>query len=281
MVGPRVLSTVVFVAASSACSFLAFDDYSGEPNVSSSIDASPDRPSVSPPPDAHADVGPTNEAGMTDPYGDAVRADGPVAWYRFEEDGLANAAKDSAGNLTAELRGGAMGFGGQGISGKGLFASGSGGGFTLGDNHGFAGQASFSLEVWVKPSSGKEHYLFNRRTTVDGSLSGWILYVSPSGTPHFESWGTKIAAWSPKPIPAGWVHLVATVSFTGGFGTGKLWINGQPAAESEGDPDATTPEQTTSLDVLSVFEGEADELAIYDKALSSERVLAHYVAGKP
>ena len=232
-------------------------------------------------PSSPPDGGGPEASASTDPYGDAVRADAPVAWYRFEEDAVANAAKDSAGSLTADLGGGAMGFGAQGISGRGIASDGTGKGFNLGYNLGFAGPKSFSLEAWVKPAAGKEHYLFDRRANVDGGLSGWILYLSPNGTPHFENWQTDLAAWSENPVPSGWVHLVVTVAFTGNAGSTKLWVNGQPQENANSDPNTATPEQATSLKLLSVFEGEADEIAFYDKPLTAERVLAHYLAGKP
>jgi hypothetical protein len=275
----HALSPVAIAACATACSFLAFDDYTD--NSAAPADAASDATLA--PPDAPVGTNTdASEAGPSDPYGDAVRADSPVAWYRFEEDALANAAKDSAGNVTAELIGGSMGFGAKGISGRGLAVAGGAGGFTLGYSKlAFAGQTSFSLEIWVKPAPGKEHYLFNRRTSVDGSLSGWILYVSPDLTPHFEDWPTPMAAWSDSPIPAGYVHLVVTVTFTGTAGTARLWVNGQPQAKYGGDSNTATPDQATSLKLLTPFAGEADEIAFYDKALTSERILAHYLAGKP
>jgi hypothetical protein len=277
----RVFFTATIAITASACSFLAFDDYTSEPSPASS-NAEGGAPDATVPDvlSASTDAG-TEASPSSDPYGDAIRADGPVAWYRFEEDALANAAKDSAGSLTADLRGGGMGFGAQGISGRGIASDGTGAGFTLGYNLGFAGPTSFSLEAWVKPKAGKEHYLFDRRTNVDGSLSGWILYVSPDGTPHFENWGTSLAAWSDNPIPSGYVHLVVTVAFNGNAGSTKLWVNGQPQEHANNNPDTATADQGTALKFLSVFEGEADEIAFYDKALTAERVLAHYLAGKP
>lgn len=273
----------ILVACVSACSVLAFDDFSESPGAEAN-DAAADGPVSTTDAGGNGNAGDSSDAtGDTkpaDPYGDAVRADGPVAWYRFEEDSVANAAKDSAGNLTANLAGGAMGFGAKGISGRGISTDGSGGGFDVGYNLGFAGKTPFSLEAWVKPIAGKEHYVFDRRTTVDAQLSGWLVYISPDLSPHFENWGTELVTWGP-PAPAGWVHVVVTISITGSAGTAKLWVNGQPQPNSNSDANANTPDAATSTKFLTKFAGDADEIAFYDKALTAERILAHYLAGKP
>jgi hypothetical protein len=282
MVGHRALFIAALAGASAtACSFLAFDDYTSDP--APTVDAGSDTAATS---DAMApgiDAASSDTGVSADPYGDVIRADGPVAWYRFEEEANEVDAKDSAGSRTAKLISGPMGFGAKGISGRGIATVGNtGGGFSLGNALGFAGPTPFTLEVWIKPAMRiNGHYLFDKREPVAGGFSGWLFYLYEDHTPQFENWGTKMVARAVVPMPAGWVHLVVTTAIDGESGIARMFVNTQLQPTAVVDPAASTPATSVDLELLSKFVGEADELAIYDKALPPERVRAHYLAGKP
>jgi hypothetical protein len=284
----RSLLALSLAVTSSACSFLAFDDFTDSSGLDASTEAGADAATAdaltSPTTDATTDGAPA-ETGPPDPYGDVVRVDAPVAWFRFEESVTEVDAKDSAGAHTGKLVSGPMGFGATGISGRGIStpATGTPAGFSLGNVLGFDGTKSFSLEVWVKPAPRPGgHYLFTKRESASGSgFNGWLLYLLEVGTPRFENWGTDLFAAGTSPIPSGWVHIVATVAFDGATSSAKMFVNGllQPTATAAGNQ--PTPATSVPLEILSKFLGDADELAIYDKALSAERIVAHYEAGKP
>ncbi|MBX3210250.1 MAG: LamG domain-containing protein [Labilithrix sp.] len=264
-----------------ACSLVDLGGYSdghltttdsGEPDVGADAEAL-----------ANEDAGPEAEAGPDEhPYIVAVRADAPLSWYRFEEDSDANAARDEMGRHDATLVGGSMGFGAKGIAGRGLACDGTGRGFDVGDTYDFDGQVPFTLELWIAPTStGGDQHVFHKRK--DGNpLLGYILYATPNNTLQFESWGVSLTAWTTSPIPSSdFTHVVLTVAYAGGKGNAKLWINAQPQPNGGFDNTADAPNTDQPLQFLRRFKGAADELAIYDKALTATRILEHYRAGKP
>lgn len=273
----RLGGTLVLALVAGACSFADLSGFSSPPDEPT--DAGSDRA----PPAGDASFADSGDAGATpaDPYGDAVRADGPVAWYRFEDPDDANTAQDEVGGRSALLTAGNVGFGSGGISGKGLEPDGTAL-FEVGDVFDFAGKVPFSLELWVKPSpDGTDRRLIYKRKEVTGQLSGWILYMNSSDGLKFEHWGTQLSAWSDGPLPEEWKHVVLVVSYAGGVGNAKLYIDGQPQAQGGFDNTADAPDTDQPLRFLQRFKGGVDELAIYDKALPPDRILAHKRAGKP
>ncbi len=215
------------------------------------------------------------------PYVAAVRADAPVSWYRFEEDSGANVARDEIGGHDATLVAGAMGFGAEGIAGRGLASDGTGAGLQIGDVYDFDGTVPFTLELWVDPTPTTiDQRIVNKRAEGSGPLLGYILYVA--GKDHavnFEGWGVSLAAWSDTPLPARFTHVVVTVAYENGKGNATLWLDAQPQPHSGFDNVDKMPNTKRPLRLLEDFKGRADEVAIYDKALSAARILEHYRAG--
>ncbi len=223
------------------------------------------------------------ETGTGNTYADLVLADGPAAYFRFEDPVGSNAAKDELGKVIANITSAGITFGNDGIVGHAAQFDGSSA-LDLGDVFDFAGQVPFTLEMWVKPSaSSPDGLLIHKRDEHTGNQAdflGYVLYLQTS-TPHFEAWGVSLSAWNDSSDPAGFVHLVLAVSYATGKGNATLYINALPAKNGGYDNTTDLADTPTHLTIGPTFTGLIDETAIYAKALPPDRILAHYRAGKP
>jgi hypothetical protein len=220
------------------------------------------------------------DAGPSDPYGDAVRADHPINWFRFEGPGLTTGPKDEiTGKLAIPSSG--VKFGTDGVIGQAADFDGSGG-LSFGNVDGFAGKVPFAFEWWVKTAAnGGDQQLIAKRSASGPNLIGNIIYLASDGTVHYEGWGTGLDAWTDTAIPTAFTHVVLSVSYAGGKGNATLWINGQQAPHGGFDNTDDLPSNTTSLLFGDTLVGKLDELAIYDHELTYDRISAHYVAARP
>lgn len=118
----------------------------------------------------------------------------------------------------------------------------------------------------------------------DDDINAFGLAVSNDG--NFQSGGTLTA--TDYDVPLGeWVHVVGTydLDIGGASATMSIYANGSLVGERSttvtslytGAADFWIGQQFTDANVWT-FEGTIDEAAVYDKALSAERILAHYDA---
>lgn len=254
------------------CALHDWDGYAnGGATVSTEDGGAPDTGSAT----AAADGG---DAGASDPYGAVVQADGPIAWFRFEEPTGAQTAADATGTYTAKAQTTAY-FGATGIAGHGVTLDGSGG-FDLGDVFDFSGKESFTLEAWVRSellSTADQRLMFKRDDGNNGG--GYVLYLAGDHTPHFEVAGAGMSSWSERAIPTTFTHIVVTVAYVDGIGNAMLWFNGQQSEHAGFDTTDTVPNTPEHYTMGTSLKGTLDEVAIYDKALSDARILEHYLAG--
>ena len=232
---------------------------------------------ASPPTDAPVETGTGNA------YADLVLADGPAAYYRFEDPVGSNAASDELGKIPANLTGAGVTFGSDGVVGHAALFDGNSA-LDLGDVFDFAGQVPFTLELWAKSTtSNLGGLLMHKRDEHTGNSAdfvGYVLYLD-NATPHFEAWGVDLSAWNDTADPAGFVHLAVAVSYATGKGNATLYVNALPAMHGGFDNTLDLADTPTHLTFGSTFNGLIDEVAIYTKALPPDRVIAHYRAGKP
>ncbi len=136
-------------------------------------------------------------------------------------------------------------------------------------------QDSFTIGLWVKPRSlpptdlmsilsKDENYEFHLNP--DGTVNWWWRTTGPTSTVHFNSnKALKVGEWS---------HVL--IRYTPG--DQRIFINGAEAgrAKFSGTPVANTDPLQLGWDQLAgrYFNGELDELRIYDGALSDSEVAA-------
>ena len=216
-------------------------------------------------------------------YYDAVMADGPLGYWQFEEtEGLAVDSSGFERNGTYELGvipGVAAGV--PAIGGTAADFDGTSGYVSLPGTWG--GTAEATLEAWinsVEPDpnviqqmiAGHDPNTFAHFQVFSGGVSGFYVDVGP--------------AWVPLDLPLAmptsvWRHFV----MTGKSGESKLYVDGAEFSTNTQVFDLITESSNVDISRGHVntrwFNGLIDEVAIYDTALSAERIQAHYIAGIP
>ena len=249
-----------------------------------------------------ADAGPTAIADAAEgappksTYASVVLADAPVGYWRFG-DGAGSIARDEMGNAHPGTLSGDCRLGASGLVGEADTALALGPSMCrveLGDAFMFEGRRPFSIEIWLQvrnPQRANSARFLIERDSLGGPNEGYRLYyLSPgNGGLIFARWAglggiEEDYATAPNGFPGGVpVHVVGT--FDGSVP--HLYLNGSDQGGSAGSGDRRIPPGPGALafgdeprgggnpNVDTVF----DEIAIYDKALAAERVLAHYRAG--
>lgn len=231
------------------------------------------------PPDAGNDVP------ATFGYRDEVSADAPLAHYRFgEATGPRLVDERGAHDGTYE---GPVEFGIPGaIVGDpdtAVTFPGMGGIATLPDVFDFAGGGPFTVEMWIAPQRGDDSFYFALGKRISApSFNGWGVYVSSANVcAEYVRSSEFLTACGPVTLAA-WSHVVWTYDTA----TCALYVNGASAKKVSctkfEPPDTDVPLAIGAEGAAggAPFVGAMDELAFYDKALSPQRVLAHYKASK-
>jgi hypothetical protein len=230
----------------------------------------------------------------TGAYAAVVLADKPILYLRLD-DPTGDVATDAAGRATmARYQGGGLQRGVPGALGnddnKAIRLNGETGWVNLGDNFDFVGRVPFSIELWVKPRVIDEKFrgLFTKETN-EGGRQGYLLVLNQGvGLTFDRARGGVVAQVATKPISAtAWSHVVVTFD---GMNL-RLYVNGQAAAGPTPAglelPDTSVAAVAgarvggnTPIGQAAHFDGDLDEVAVYDLALSADRVAAHHQAGR-
>jgi hypothetical protein len=157
------------------------------------------------------------------------------------------------------------------------------------DNPAFQLTNSLTIEGWFKLNAGSA--LFVRGDNRPG-LDPYGLSLQPDLTAAFfieDDTGTAVIVQTPAPMPTGvWLHLAATLEDASG--TMSIYTNGVLAAQTNttirpmGPLD---PTQDPSICIGNVsgkyiafpFDGWADEVALYSRALSQSEIQSIFAAG--
>lgn len=212
----------------------------------------------------------------SDSYGAVVHADNPVAWYRLDNDGVADEMGGSSGTRggatwVASLLAGHP-------DGQALSYDGS-------DRTDVPNQAKlkltsgFSVEAWVSASDLSATY----GAIVSKNLYGLEFYNSGSNPIidfYVYSGGSFKSAASSTVSENTLYHVV-------GVHTGsalKLYLNGSLVDTTSGVGSAATGNDSLSFGAWSdsnfdYLTGTVDEVAIYDRVLTAAEVQEHYDAG--
>jgi hypothetical protein len=215
--------------------------------------------------------------------------DGVIAWWRADGN-----AKDSVGDNHGELKGGVTIA--RGVAGQAFRLDGATGYVEVprSDLWGF-GTRDFSIELWaqfraVAPPHDNIHQpnaVFIGCDERGGPARGHKWYFAYSGrfllfhivaTPGGRYGFYAKADFSPEVDQ--WYHLAVTRS----RGTFTTYVNGMPRASQKDDiiipyPDA--PLTIGQAEGVGFFNGLIDDVAIYNRALSSEEVKARWSALAP
>ncbi len=220
-------------------------------------------------------------------YEEEVLGDSPVAFYPLDEtEGVE--AVDVVGGLNGEYLNDVI----LGQPGAVLSESGTSAGFVQGQSTKVdipwsvdLNPTTFTAEVWAMVTGGTS-YRSPLTSRADLPQRGYIFYATPGNVWEFWTGQGDQSGWhvlgGPGVTSGEWVHLAGTFD---GF-TKRFYVNGQEVASEENvffGPNDEHPLRigggATESPGSFFFEGQVDNVAIYDTALTAERILAHYVTG--
>ena len=239
--------------------------------------------------------------GQESPYAQTVLRDKPLVYLRFEDlDDDGKTIRDSAGEHRGEFAGKLVaGDGVPGIGGKAATFDGRTAVVTIADDGSFK-LDSLSVEFWLRskqlfddkfwpgsatliskatPGAGSSDWTINAASTKPGEDQGRLLAESgPAGKP------SDLYLYSPADRRLNddrWHHIVWTRLAEG---ANRLYLDGELAAR--GDDGGGKISNGRSIQVggdtvhegARYFDGQIDEVAVYPKPLSPDRVRAHFVA---
>lgn len=279
------------VAALCACTMLTgASDLVARPSEADEV-----RDDAMPTPDSGNDVlvPPRTRA---EQYGDAVLADNPIAYWRFDEkNGVV--ARDETKRYPGRYQNGPT-LDVPGIFGAGgaiQIAMGSTGHVAVpGDALKLAGTSPFSIEVWILPRLFADYeWIAGTERGPSQARLGWSLLVNAQAAPSFEAWEPNDAGGSTQVrgfslgaqavVLDAWQHLVVTYDGTMHVG----YVNGVVKFSEPWSAPITAANELLwgcrrgDTGLIHCLDGwRLDEAAIYGSALSAARVSAHYDLGK-
>ncbi len=270
---PRVRHVLAFGAVPLTCGCGWFVDLGGLSDGPATVDAATDDAPAAdgsgpPLPDAGPDA-PTSSR-----YRAAVLEDGPTSYWPFDDEPGTLVAVDVIGGKNAVVNGKAV-FGRAGIVGTGVTLEARESYLEVGNVYDFAGSAPFTIEAWAEPVL--DSAFLNIGGKRDGDRFGWVLYFRQEGTAQFEQrWmsGERVGYNETPRAYARPAHVVVT------FDGAKLAMYLDNEKFLKVFVPATGSAMTVGASLVwgGGYTGLLDEIAIYDKALSPERVSAHYKA---
>ena len=264
--------TVLALLAASACSLVSLEGLSGGIGPSDAATAGAD-----------------TEAAAAGGYPGQVLADAPLAYWRFDEHAGTTAVDSSGHGNDATYEGGiTLGAPGaiEGDSDTAASFDGVTAFVTAGNRFAFAGQTPFSIEAWVSVQMQSTYAgVASCNDAVGGPPSeGYLLFVAPSDGPfgfqRLDGPNVSTAVSVAGPNVADFSYVAATFD---GLDL-VVYVNG----ESQGSQTAAFSIAGAVADFVvgaeaggngNFLSGTIDEVAVYDHALSADRVLRHYQTG--
>jgi hypothetical protein len=232
----------------------------------------------------------TGATSATSKYAAQVMADRPLAYWRFQETS-GTAAHSETGNYHGIVVGSpTFGAAGPVDGGKAITLDGA-------DDRMTADALSkltvstwangFTLEAWVNTSGDRTEQHVIEFAQGDGNQAPAIMFDDPTWAFKYRDGNVSSNTSTTGALSNTWYYLVATVDAQG---NGQLFVNGILKAGWSGsvkpptdglfqvgaDYDCHPPDSCPMLDTF--FHGKIAEPAIYNKALSADRVQAHYTA---
>jgi hypothetical protein len=240
--------------------------------------------------DAGADSPAEGQADAGSVYAASVLSDAPLAYWRMD-DAAGTVARDATGNGNdGQYVGGVtLATGGAliGDTDTAVTLDGVSGHVDMGNRFAFAGNASFTLELWAQPHAiGTSYQRVISRELPTSPREGYLVFVragsgADPSTFSMERWEANQTNQCPETnaVTQVWHHLVATYDGA----TSRIYLDGalaasQPAALALNATTASLWIGASAFDTAAYFNGFVDEVAVYGTALSATRIAAHYHA---
>jgi hypothetical protein len=232
--------------------------------------------------------------GFTQTYQEIVTGDGPLHYWRFEEAAVGDPAKDEQGNRDGAYVGGITLGEDSSIPALGKAAR-----FDGEDNtHVALGEPlhpgdSVSIEAWVNLDEDVTTGFAPVMARWGGSYElDFNMSQEYRGNMVVQGNGVVVPK-TEQPLALGSWHHVVGIFFgdaDGGAGTATIFLDGVQGeqivdggnlADGGGDDGLWYIGRTRAPDSGFAWKGLLDEVAVYDRALTSEEIMEHYELGKP
>ncbi|MFA5318118.1 MAG: DUF2341 domain-containing protein [Patescibacteria group bacterium] len=206
----------------------------------------------------------------------------PIGYWRFEEQ-TGTTANDASGNLNTGTITGAT-WATVGKVGGAMRFDGSGDYVDMGDPANLQITGDLTLEAWVKPSVAEYAPIMCRAINADTPLD-YILYYYSDNTFAFalgDGASSPADTVSSAAYPTGsWYHIVGTISGT----TMNIYVNGVASAPVAYTGTRQNTAYNFRVGALSNgtydFNGQIDEVKIYNYARSAAQIAYDFNGGKP
>lgn len=212
-----------------------------------------------------------------DEYSKQVLADKPVGYYRLDEPLGSASVADSSGNGNDGTASAKVGFGAPGaIAGNTAAAFDGVSDVNLGDKFDFAGQVPMSVEAWLWPVADDSGFLGKGYYEQGLGYDGWFI---AEGSDDLQCIRGGAGVILTKLSKTEYTHVVMTFDGLNLI----VYLNGSKAKTT---PTTTAviehpnPVQIGKVNEWKSAVASIDEVALYDTALSAERVAAHFAAAK-
>lgn len=269
---------MVLGGTAGACSLLLDSaDFTGA-GQSDAAAAAPDVVTIDALVEAEAD------APQQDRYFGEVMSDGPIAYFRLsdttpscknEVSGSSITALYPTGGATQNVPGALSGVSDGALRFDSLSAR-----LAVYGDLDFPGDQPFTIEAWVKLADFSGVDIASDMTFSGSVRTGWVLFLEGASRFRSEMWKDNVHllyAVHDTPVTTSSFHHV--VLFHSNVDQlDHLVIDGRFAAGGSTDRGPGLRIVNGSLQTWGGFRGTLDELAIYDKALPLERIVAHYDA---
>ena len=158
----------------------------------------------------------------------------------------------------------------------------------LGDNYKFGNAIAFTWSFWFKANNFAAQRTFIAKTTVDANVYGYSIQHNSSGKLYIQvrASGTLLSNTFSTVMSAGvWTHIVLTYSGGSNMNGFTIYINGV----AEAIPTSAALNDWIVPDNLSIgrrgsigyFSGNMNQVAVFDKELSTTEVDEAYNSGSP
>ena len=221
--------------------------------------------------------GPELDGGGGLAYREAVIADTPAAYFRFEDvSGNACVNEVSGSRFNCVYGGSGVSRGAPGVAGSLTVRVVPASTVSMSETA-LDFSKPFTLEFWLEldtPIPGERigSSMVNITPSTRAGLTAFLW--DTSGAFRTEMWNTNFQNYTlaaTPPTANAWHHIVVGHDSTGDFS----YFDGAKSSGGDSQDDAGNPKTNVPF-VFTGFGGRVDELAWYDHVLSSARILAHY-----
>ncbi|MEV0328861.1 LamG-like jellyroll fold domain-containing protein [Micromonospora echinospora] len=217
----------------------------------------------------------------TGTYADLVRADGAVGYWRLDDSGATVLDRSGHGN-DGVVRGTVVpGQPGPLAAENSRSMSLEGGYIEVPDSASLSLTGPYALEAWVYVREGGDQGVLEKYDAP--ARNGYLLRLGAKNRPAAMNLSDTLSTTGPADAPVlqwGWHHLVSV--FDGS--TLKIYLDGTerasvPMSRMPTDGAASLKIGARGDDAGNPFGGWMSEVAVYDRALTPDKVKAHYVKG--